>query len=91
VAASLQNRVTELENQLAAEQKRSQQLLREKEDEAKASQAILEMLCLDMENLASAREDLGFQLRNKDTELAESKNETNRLNSVLERYRIEHI
>jgi hypothetical protein len=44
-----------------------------------------------MENLASAREDLGFQLRNKDTKLAESKNETNRLNSVLKRYHIEHI
>jgi hypothetical protein len=83
--------VTELEKQLAAEQKRSQRLLREKVDEAKASQATLEMLRLDMENLASAKEDLSVQLRNKDIELAEAKNETSRLNSVLKRYNAEHI
>jgi hypothetical protein len=44
-----------------------------------------------MENLASAREDLSVQLRNKDTELAEAKNETSRLNNILERYHTEHI
>jgi hypothetical protein len=44
-----------------------------------------------MENLASAREDLSVQLRNKDTELAEAKNKTSRLNNILERYRTEHI
>jgi hypothetical protein len=90
-ATSLQNRVAELERQLAAEQGRSQQLLWEKEDKAKASHAALEALRLDMENLASAREDLGVQLRDKDTELTEAKNETSRLNNVLERYRTEHI
>jgi hypothetical protein len=66
-------------------------LLQEKEDEAKTSQATLETLHLDMEKLASAREDLSVQLRNKDTELAEAKSETSRLNGVLERYRTEHI
>jgi hypothetical protein len=83
--------VAELERQLAAEQGRSRRLLREKEDENKASHAALEALRLDMENLASAREDLGVQLRNKDAELTEAKNETSRLNNVLERYRTEHI
>jgi hypothetical protein len=76
VSASLQNRVTELEKQLAAEQKQGQHLLREKEDEAKMSQAALDTLRLEMENLASARADLSVQLCNKDTEPAEAKNET---------------
>jgi chromosome segregation ATPase len=44
-----------------------------------------------MENLASAKEDLNAQLRDKDTRLTEAQNETSRLNSVLERYRTEHI
>jgi hypothetical protein len=44
-----------------------------------------------MENLASAREDLGVQLHDKDAELTEAKNEMCHLNSVLERYRTEHI
>jgi hypothetical protein len=44
-----------------------------------------------MEKLASAREDLAAQLRDKDTKLTEAQNEINRLNGVLERYRMEHI
>jgi flagellar biosynthesis GTPase FlhF len=90
-ATSLENCVAELERQLAAEEGRSQQLLREKEDEARASHATLEAPRLDMEILASAREDLGIQLLDKDAELTEAKNETSHLNSVLERYRTEHI
>jgi hypothetical protein len=89
--ASLQKWVTVLENLLAAEQNRNQQLQQEKENETKTSQAALETLCLDVERLASAKEDLSVQLRNKDTELTDAKNEAGRLNSVLERYRIEHI
>jgi hypothetical protein len=55
---SLQSRVEELEGRLAAEQERNRQLLQAKEDEEKASQAALETLRLDMENLASTKEDL---------------------------------
>jgi hypothetical protein len=44
-----------------------------------------------VERLASAKEDLSVQLRNKDAELADAKNEAGRLNDVLERYRTEHI
>jgi chromosome segregation ATPase len=90
-ATSLQNRVVELEGRLAAEQERNQQLLQAKEDEAKASHAALEALRLDMENLANTREDLDVQLRDKDAKLTEAQNEMSRLNSVLERYRTEHI
>jgi hypothetical protein len=74
-AASLQNQVTELEKLLAAEQKRNQRLQQEKENEAKTSQAALEMLRLDVEMIANVKEDLSVQLRNKDTELADAKNE----------------
>jgi chromosome segregation ATPase len=88
---SLQSRVVELEGRLAAEQEQNHQLPQAKEDEAKASQAALETLHLDMEKLASAREDLAAQLRDKDAKLTETQNETSRLNSVLERYRMEHI
>jgi chromosome segregation ATPase len=88
---SLQNRVAELEGRLAAEQEHNRQLLQAKEDEAKASQAALETLCLDMENLASTKEDLGAQLRDKNAKLAEAQNEMSQLSSVLERYRAEHI
>jgi hypothetical protein len=44
-----------------------------------------------MENLASAKEDLDAQFRDKDARLTEAQNETSRLNSVLERYRTKHI
>jgi hypothetical protein len=88
---SLQSRVAELEGRLAAEQERNRQLLQTKEGEAKASQAALELLRLDMENLDSTKEDLGAQLRDKNAKLAEVQNETNQLSSVLERYRAEHI
>jgi hypothetical protein len=87
----LQSRVAELEGRLAAEQERNQQLLRAKEDEAKAFHAALEALRLDMENLASAKEDLDAQLHDKDAKLTEAQNKTSRLNSVMERYRTEHI
>jgi hypothetical protein len=80
VTALLQKRVTELEKRLAVEQSRNQQ---EKENEAKTSQAALEMLRLDLEKVASAKEDLSVQLRNKNTELAEAKTKTDRLNGVL--------
>jgi DNA repair exonuclease SbcCD ATPase subunit len=88
---SLQSRVAKLEGRLAAEQERNRQLLRTKEDEAKASQATLEMLRLDLENIASTKEDLGTQLRDKEAKLAEAQNELSQLSSVLERYRAEHI
>jgi hypothetical protein len=55
--ASLQTRVTELENLLAMEQDRSRQLYQEKEDGAKASQAALESLHTNMERLTSVKED----------------------------------
>jgi uncharacterized protein YjaG (DUF416 family) len=74
-AASLQNQVTELEKLLSAEQKRNQRLQQEKENEAKTSQAALEMLRLDVEMIANVKEDLSVQLRKKDTELADAKNE----------------
>jgi DNA repair exonuclease SbcCD ATPase subunit len=62
-----------------------------KEDEAKASQASLEMLHLDVENLASTKEDLGAQLHDKEAKLAEAQNELSQRSGVLERYRAEHI
>jgi hypothetical protein len=83
--------VTELENLLAAEQNRNQQLQQEKQNEAKTSQTTLETLRLDVERLASAKEDLSIQLCNKDVELTDAKNEASRLSRVLERYRTEHI
>jgi chromosome segregation ATPase len=88
---SLQSRVAELEGRLAAKQECNRQLLQMKEDEAKASQAALEMLHLDVENLASTKEDLGAQLCDKEAKLAEAQNELSRLSNVLERYRAEHI
>jgi hypothetical protein len=83
--------VTELEKLLATEQKRSRQLQQEKENESKTSQAALETLRLDVERLASAKEDLSIQLRNKDVELTDARNKASRLGGVLERYRTEHI
>jgi chromosome segregation ATPase len=83
--------VEELEGRLAAEQERNRQLLQAKEDKAKASQAALETLHLDMENLASTKEDLSAQLRDKNAKLAKAQNEMSQLSSVLERYRAEHI
>jgi hypothetical protein len=91
VVASLQTRVAELEKLLAAEQDRSQRLQQEKENEVKTSQAALELLRTDVERLASVKEELSVQLRNKDAELADAKNEAGRLNGVLERYRTQHI
>jgi hypothetical protein len=88
---SLQSCVGELEGRLAAEQERNRQLLQVKEDEAKASQAALETLRLDMENLANTKEDLSAQLRDKNAKLAEAQNKMSQLSSVLERYRAEHI
>jgi hypothetical protein len=89
--ASLQTRVADLEKLLDAEQDRSQRLQQEKENGVKTSQAALESLRTDVERLASAKEDLSVQLRNKDAELADTKNEASRLKGVLERYQTQHI
>jgi chromosome segregation ATPase len=80
-----------LDGRLAAKQERNRQLLRTKEDEAKASQAALEMLRLDVENLATTKEDLGAQLRDKEAKLAEAQNELSQLSSLMERCHAEHI
>jgi peptidoglycan hydrolase CwlO-like protein len=80
-----------LEGRLAVEQERNRQLLRTKEDKVKASQASLEMLRLDVENLASTKEDLGGQLCDNKAKLAEAQNELSQLSSVLEQYHAEHI
>jgi hypothetical protein len=88
---SLQSRVAELAGRLAAEQEHNRQLLRTKEDEAKASQAALEMLRLDVENLASTKEDMGTKLRDKEAKLAKAQTELTQLSNVLERYQAEHI
>jgi hypothetical protein len=55
---SLQNWVAELEGRLAAEQERNRQLLQAKENAAKTFEATLEALHLDIETLASTKEDL---------------------------------
>jgi chromosome segregation ATPase len=83
--------VTDLEKFLATKQDRSRRLQREKEDDAKASQAALESLRTDVERLTSVKEDLSGQLHDKDAELAGAKSEASRLNDVLERYRTQHI
>jgi hypothetical protein len=82
--ASLQNRVAELEGRLAAEQERNRNLLQAKEDAAKSSEAALEALCLDMEALNSAKEDLHAQLFDKEAKLAEAHKEASELSGVLE-------
>jgi hypothetical protein len=38
-----------------------------------------------VERLANAKEDLSVQLRNKEAELVDAKNEAGRLNGILER------
>jgi hypothetical protein len=83
--------VAELEGRLAAEQERNWQLLQAKEDAAKTSETALEALRLDVETLASTKEDLHAQLRDRDAKLAEAQKETSQLSDVLERYRAEHI
>jgi hypothetical protein len=88
---SLQSRVAELEGRLAAEQERNRKLLQAKEDATKTSEAALEALRLDVETLASTKEDLHAQLRDRDAKLAEAQKETSQLSDVLERYRAEHI
>jgi hypothetical protein len=82
---SLQNRVAELEGRLAAEQERNRQLLQAKEDTTKTSEAALEALRLDVEALASTKEDLHAQLLDKDAKLAEAQKEASQLSDVLER------
>jgi hypothetical protein len=83
--------VAESEGQLAAEQERNRQLLQAKEDAAKTSEAALEVLRLDVETLASSKEDMRAQLLDKDAKLAEAQKEESQLSDVLERYRAEHI
>jgi hypothetical protein len=84
---SLQNRVAELEGRLTAEQERNRQLLQAKEDAAKTSEAAMEALRLDVEALASTKEDLHTQLLDKDAKLAEAQKEASQLSDVLERCR----
>jgi hypothetical protein len=88
---SLQNRVAELEGQLAAEQERNRQLLQVKEDAANSSEAALEALCLDVEALTSTKEDLHAQLLDKEAKLANAQKEASQLSGVLEQYRADHI
>jgi hypothetical protein len=88
---SLQNRVAELEGRLVAEQKRNRHLLQAKEDAAKTSEAALEALRLDVEALASTKEDLHAQLLDREAKLTEAQKEASQLSDVLERYRTEHI
>jgi hypothetical protein len=83
--------VAELEGRLATEQERNRQLLQAKEDAAKTSEAALVALRLDVETLASTKEDLHAQLRDRDAKLAEAQKETSHLSDVLEWYRAEHI
>jgi hypothetical protein len=83
--------VAELEGRLAAGQERNRQLLQVKEDAAKTSEAALEALRLDVEALASTKEDLHAQLLDKDAKLAEAQKEASQLSDMLERYRAEHI
>jgi hypothetical protein len=66
-------------------------LLQAKEDETKTSQAALEALRLEVENLASSKEHLDARLRDRDAKLAEAQKEASQLSDVLERYRVEHI
>jgi predicted nucleic acid-binding Zn-ribbon protein len=63
--------VAELEGRLAAEQERNRQLLQAKEDAVKTSEAALEALRLDVEALASTKEDLHAQLLDREAKLAE--------------------
>jgi F0F1-type ATP synthase membrane subunit b/b' len=71
---------------LAAEQERYRQLLQAKQDIAKTSETALEALRLDVETLASTKEDLHAQLRDRDAKLAEAQKETSQQSDVLERY-----
>jgi hypothetical protein len=87
---SLQNRVAGLEGRLAAEQERNRQPLQAKEDAAKTSEAALQVLRLDVEALASTKEDLHTQLLDKEAKLAEAQKEASQLSDVLERYRADH-
>jgi multidrug efflux pump subunit AcrA (membrane-fusion protein) len=89
--SSLENRVAELEGRLAAEQERARRLQQEKEDEAKASEAVLKTLRHDMESLSSAKEDLHAQLADNEAKLAEAQKEAGELSGTLERYRTDHI
>jgi hypothetical protein len=81
--------VTELEGRLAAEQERNRQLLQAKENEANPS--CPGAMRLDVENLASTKEDLDVQLCDRDAKLAKAQKEASQLSDVLERYRAEHI
>jgi phage shock protein A len=83
--------VAELEGRLAAEQECTRRLAQEKEDAAKSSEAALEALCLNVETLSGAKEDLHAQLVNKEAKLAEAQKEASELSGTLERYRVDHI
>jgi hypothetical protein len=89
--STLENRVSELEGRLAAEQERCRKLQQEKEASAKSSEALLNTLRRDVEVLSSAKEDLRVQLADKEAKLAEVQKEASELNETLERYRVDHI
>jgi hypothetical protein len=89
--SSLESRVAKLEGQLAAEQERARRLQQEKEDTARASEAVLKTLRHDMESLSSAKEDLHAQLADKEAKLTEAQKEAGELSGTLERYRTDHI
>jgi hypothetical protein len=89
--SSLENRVTELEGRLAAEQERSRRLQEEKEKSAKNSEATLSKLRHDVETLGSAKEDLQSRLADVEAKLAEAQGKASELSGTLERYRTDHL
>jgi 2-succinyl-5-enolpyruvyl-6-hydroxy-3-cyclohexene-1-carboxylate synthase len=88
---SLQNRMAELEGQLAAEQEGTRRLQQEKEEAAKSSEAALKTLRQEVEVLGIAKEYMHAQLVDREAKLAGAQKEASELSSTLERYRADHI
>lgn len=88
---SLQTQVAELEKLLVVEQDRSKRLEHEKEESAKTSLTAIESLRTKVKRFTSTKEDLTGQLHDKGTELANAKGEMDRLASILEGHRTQHI
>jgi uncharacterized coiled-coil protein SlyX len=89
--SSLENRVTELEGRLAAEQERSRRLQEEKEKSSKDSEAALSRLRHDVETLGSAKENLQSRLADMEAKLAEAQEKASGLSGTLDRYRTDHL
>jgi uncharacterized coiled-coil protein SlyX len=89
--SSLENRVTELEGRLAAEQERSRRLQEEKEKSSKDSEAALSRLRHDVETLGSAKENLQSRLADMEAKLAEAQEKASGLSGTLEQYRADHL